>query len=239
MTKNGQSAVLKLSNEQLQVLLTGKFGDGHLCKTAPTNNYFYVTNCIHEEYIKFKAQLLGDLLSNTGISIYNNQGFTTNLIYRLSSKSSPVITNLFNESLEESLNKLDDLGVALWLFDDGSLHKDKLFYNLNTHKYSKEVHMDLFVPFFKNKYDIIAKPTIERKQDGRIFWYLRVGKWDGAAILSQLMESYNIYCYNYKLWNSETIQKWSKLQEELKSVGKVIKDFHPKTLTSMLNKITL
>lgn len=239
MTINGQSAVLELSNEQLQVLLTGKFGDGHLCKTAPNNNYFYVTNCIYEEYIKFKMSLLGNLISKTTPSVYKNKGFTDNLIYRCYSKSSPLITHIAKMSIEESLDKLDDLGVALWLFDDSSLHKTKLFYNINTHKYSKEVHMELLVPFFKKRYDIIAKPTLEHKKDGREFWYLRIGKWDGSAILSQLMSKYHINCYNYKLWNSETIQKWSKLQEELKSVGRTIKDIHPKTLTSMLNKIVL
>lgn len=29
-----------------------------------------------------------------------------------------------------------------------------------------------------------------------------------------------ISCYSYKLWSSETIQKWSKLQEKLKSTDK-------------------
>ena len=32
-TNNGQSAALNLSNEQIQVLLTGKFGDG--CLSTP------------------------------------------------------------------------------------------------------------------------------------------------------------------------------------------------------------
>jgi hypothetical protein len=53
--KNGQSAALDLSNEQLQVLLTGKFGDG--CLSTPKNkdsNSNYLTNCIYKEYLEYK-----------------------------------------------------------------------------------------------------------------------------------------------------------------------------------------
>lgn len=57
-TVNGKSAALYLSNEQLQVLVSGKFGDGSLCapKTASSNSKFS-TNCIHKEYLEFKKKL--------------------------------------------------------------------------------------------------------------------------------------------------------------------------------------
>ena len=50
---NGQSAVTQLSNNQLQVLLTGKFGDGCLLKNPHNLNYHYSTCSIHKEYIEF------------------------------------------------------------------------------------------------------------------------------------------------------------------------------------------
>lgn len=52
--------------------------------------------------------------------------------------------------IETALNLMDDLGVALWFYDDGSLHKTKLFYNLNTQAFSQEINQDLFVPFYPN-----------------------------------------------------------------------------------------
>lgn len=53
--ENGQSAALNLSNEQIQVLLTGVFGDGSLTKPVNVNsNSNYVTNCIHKEYLEYK-----------------------------------------------------------------------------------------------------------------------------------------------------------------------------------------
>lgn len=67
-TQNGQSAALNLSNEQLQVILTGKFGDGTLStpKTC-VDKSLYITNCIHEEYIDFKIKLLGNLASSKNV----------------------------------------------------------------------------------------------------------------------------------------------------------------------------
>ena len=55
--KNGQSAALSLSNNQLQVVLTGKFGDGCLETPKDINSESkYATNCIHKEY-KTKSSL--------------------------------------------------------------------------------------------------------------------------------------------------------------------------------------
>nr|DAT90444.1 MAG TPA: hypothetical protein [Caudoviricetes sp.] len=44
---------------------------------------------------------------------------------------------------------------------------------------------------------------------------------------------------SYKRWSSETIQKWSKLQEELKSQGKTPSDFCAYSLGCMMKKIVL
>lgn len=237
--KNRQSAANSLSNRQLQVLLTGKFGDGCLYKNKGLNaNFMYSTNSINKEIVEFKINLLEDLASNSGIRENMNLGFKRNIIYTGNSKTSPLITELYNENWKNSLEKLDELGLALWFYDDGSLHKNKLFYNLNTQKYSKEDN-EYIAKYLYKKWNIKAIPTIERKKDGREFWYLRIRKFEGAFTISEILNKYYLNCYSYKIISSETIQKWSKLQEELKSMGKVISDFHPKTLTSMMNKITL
>lgn len=237
--KNRQSAASNLSTEQYQVLLTGKFGDGCLWKNKGLNaNFTYQTNSIHKEIVEFKLKLLGNLKAKAGIRASINRGFKQNIIYTGSSSTSPLITNFYNEDWKTSLNNMNDLGLALWFYDDGSLHKSKLFYNLNTQKFSKEEN-EYIATVLKEKWGIIAIPTIERKTDGREFWYLRIRKFEGAFIISQILSKYYIECYKYKIISSETIQKWSKLQEELKSTGKDIKSIHPRTLTAMMNKISL
>lgn len=214
---NGQSAALNLSNEQLQVILTGKFGDG--CLSTPKtciDNSLYSSNCIHEEYVDFKMKLLGDLAGSKSCIAKN--GFSKKPIWQFHTHVNPEITKIKNMDIENALELVDDLGVALWFYDDGSLHKTKLFYNLNTQAFSEEINRELFVPFL-SKFNIKAIPTIERKKDGREFWYLRIGKYDGAYEISEILNKYPVECYRYKIWSSETIQNWSKLQEQLKSTG--------------------
>jgi hypothetical protein len=136
--------------------------------------------------------------------------------------------------IETALNLMDDLGVALWFYDCGSLHKTKLFYNLNTQAFSQEINQDLFVPFL-SKFGIFAKPTIERKRDGREFWYLRISRYEGAYEITQLLNKYPVHCYNYKVWSSETIQNWSKLQEQLKSIDAT--NLSIRSIAAMLRRI--
>ena len=234
-TNNGQSAALHLTEEQIQVLLTGKFGDG--CFIQTPNQAYYGACCIHKEYIEFKAHLLGDMVSK--IIVVENKGFKGGLIYRFFTSADPRICLIADESLEDSLNRMTDLGFALWVYDDGSKHKDKEFYQINTQKYSKENLESLFVPFLKDRFNITAIPTIERKKDGREFWYLRISKYQGADIINSILQKYPVECFRYKMWGSETIQKWSKLQEKLKNEGIDIYSLEAKTVSALLRKIEI
>ena len=243
MYNNRQSAAGELSNNQIQVLLTGKFGDGGLYNNArakynPTwdTNYHYVSNSVNLEYINFKKSLLGDLCKRP-IHSSINRGFKSNPIYTISTKIDFRITSIANESLKESLTKMDGLGLALWIYDDGSLHRTKEFYNLNTQAYSREVNEDILVPFLFNKFNIKAKVTPEHKPDGREYWYLRIGRFDGAFEISKILYKYPIESLNYKLISSETIQKWSRLQEQPKSTDIDIASLGSRKLSFLLKKI--
>lgn len=230
----GNQQLCGLTREQLQVLLTGKFGDG--CFTTPmtiNGNSKYSTNCIHREYLEYKKLLLGNI--SLKISFNPTNGYANKPIYILTTQCLPEITYLRNLDLESSLNLMDDLGIALWIYDDGSLHKNKLFYNINCQNISQEIQEDLFIPYLL-KFGIKAKSTVERKQDGRIFYYLRISKYEGAYEISKFLKKYYVNCYSYKIWSSTTIQKWSKLQEELKSTPKIISN---KMKGVLLDKIVL
>jgi hypothetical protein len=128
---NQQSCVL--TEEQKQVLLSAKFGDGHI-STNKSGSGVYSTNCIHLEYISFKQQLLSNISLKPTFIEHN--GYSQTPIYTLRSKAYPEITAIKQMSIPESLTQIKELGLALWLYDDGSLHKDKLFFNINTHKFS-------------------------------------------------------------------------------------------------------
>lgn len=235
--------MIALTEEQLQVILTGKFGDGclatnHLSKLHPENEYpyYYMTSSVCLEYIQFKKKLLDDLCRRD-ILCDTNRGYKDNLIFRLTTVSHPQITQIAKESVDKSITRLTDLGVALWLYDDGSLHQKKHFYNLNTQSFSKEVNYDVFVPFFKDRYDITAIPTIERKKDGREFWYLRIRKYDGAFVVSELLSKYPVSGLEYKLIDKSLINKWNILKQDLIRDGVDVNSIHPKTLAARLNRL--
>lgn len=208
------------TREQLQVFLTSQLGDGYI-QTTNSNSTFYITNCKFEEYIDFKSILLGNMFKHK--SLLQENGFAKTPIYVIRSKSSSELLNIKQMSISDIINQLDELGIALWFYDDGSLHQTKLFYNLNTHKFNREIQEEVFIPFF-NRLGIYPTLRTERKKDGRIFYYLSIGKFDGAIKISQILSKYPVGCYSYKRWSSETIQKWSKLQEKLKSEGIEITD---------------
>ena len=184
--------------------------------------------------MQFKKYLLGDLALD--IKQIENHGYKDGVLYTLISRHHPDITKIRNMSIEESLSLIDELGIALWFYDDGSLHKSKLFYNLNTQKYSEEINSNILVPFLK-KFNINAKSTIERKKDGKEFWYLRISKFEGAYEISKILSTYKVNCYDYKIWDSETILRWSKLQAKLKNVPvDLLESMTTKMHSSLLNK---
>ena len=152
--------------------------------------------------------------------------------------SDDVLKYIKEMPIEEVINNLDELGLALWIYDDGSLHKSKLFYNINTQAFPKEVQEEVLIPFF-NKFGIYPKLQVENKKDGRQFWYLRIPKYEGCCELSKILDKYPIGCFSYKRWSSETIQKWSKVQENLKSQGKSPSDLSPYTLGCLIKKVEL
>ena len=233
--EDGQFKPLVLTDEQTQVLLTGKFGDG--CFIYTNRSVFFSANCIYKDYIDFKASLLGDLCNRKDKVV--NRGYKEGLVYRVYTSADPRIAFICDESLEDSFNRMNELGLALWVYDDGSLHKEKEFYQINTQKYPREVIEDLFIPALKRKFGITAKSTIERRRDGREFWYLRISKYEGSDIISSALDKYPVSCFTYKRWKPETTQKWNKLVKESKESGIDLSLLSTKTLSSMFRKISL
>lgn len=209
-----------LTTEQIQVILTGTLGDG--CVTIhESGTASYSSRCINYSYLNIKKKLLGDLV-NSDIKTITNTGLGTNEINLFYTRRSKDIATIHKLSIEEKLKLLTPLGLALWIYDDGSRHKTKDFYNICTHSINLEVQKNILIPFLWDNYKIKAKITIERKLDGREFYYLRVSRHEGAYEINLILRKYFVKCFEYKMWSSQTIQKWSKLKAQLKSEGKEV-----------------
>ena len=204
------------TNNQIQVLLSGRLGDGCFNTDARVYNPLLAVSSIHKEYMEFKKTLLGNLATG-GINSTLNKGFKEGIIYSVRTNTREEFNYIKEAKIESLLPLLDELGLAIWFYDDGSLHREKSYYNLYTNSFDLQTHETVFIPLLLNRFNIKAKVRIDRKKDGRIFYYLSVGKYDGSFIVNEILSKYKIDCFKYKLWSSETIQIWSKFQEELKS----------------------
>lgn len=186
---------MEITNEQKQVMLSGILGDGSLSSTG--NMSF---SCIHEEYLNLKANLMGDL--TISVKEVENNGYKKGVIYRLGTKVNQYSKDLYPKDIEDFIDMLDELGIALWCFDDGALHKKDYFFNINTHAIDLDVQTDVLIPFL-NKYNIFPKVYSETKKDGRKFNYLYIPLWSGVFELSKMMRKLNLDCYLYKLLPKE------------------------------------
>lgn len=175
-----------------QVLLTGVFGDGCLPKQG--KEFAYNTRCIHREYVEYKRRLLGEGKIKETI----NSGYKKSPIFVLSTFASPEITTIRNNTYEENLALMNDLGIALWFYDDGSFHRKKHFYNLCTHYFDVGIQREIIAPFLESKLGIKITIRPERKKDGRVFYYCCINKKDGASNITDLLKTYPVECYSYK-----------------------------------------
>jgi hypothetical protein len=227
-----------LSNEQLQVLLSAKLGDGCYHTNKWQKDYRVTITTTHKEYHEYRLDKLKRLVSSE-YKHNNNRGFSTNKpVYILTTGTSKIYTGINNLSIEETVKKLDDIGIALWFYDDGSLHKKLLFYNLNTQAFSREIQEDIFIPFFKER-NMKAVLQVENKIDGRKYYYLRFPKNEGCAEISKILQKIPLNCFKYKTWSSETIQRWSKVQENLKSEGIDIYNYNPRSIGWLMKKVSI
>lgn len=199
------------TREQTQVFLTGLLGDGCI-STTNSGSYIYTTNCKHLEYLEFKKKLLG----KGNIRLRERNGYSQTPIYTMYGGAYPELFEFKEFTIQDVIENLDLLGLALWFYDDGSLHKRDLYYNLNTQKFPKYIQEGIFIPWF-DSLGIKANLRHDTKR-GKELYYLGINKYEGANIISEILSRYPLDCYSYKLWSSETILKWSKLQEQVKSI---------------------
>lgn len=185
-----------LTSDEIQIILTGIFGDGSLSRSS--TYHLYHTNSRFLKYIKYKQSFLKNLTFGKSSKIEKN-GYAQKPIFQFSTQSHPKITEIAEDTLENNLKKMTDFGIALWFYDDSSLHH-KHFYNLCTHAFSKKIQQTLFIPFLQERLGVKATLAQDRKKDGRHFYYLRINKKDGAEKISALLKKYYCPCYKYKIF---------------------------------------
>ena len=154
----------------INLLIGTLLGDATIYKYKKVkNSYTFKFKQSIKEYALWKADLIGtdyrkyeydNFDKRTNKSYYSYQ-----IVIILPPEIKKYLHELFykpeKEVTLEILNQLDDLAIALWYFDDGSI-----YYNGNnchlvlaTNGFTDNCR-NLIIEFFKNKYDIVFKKCI-------------------------------------------------------------------------------
>lgn len=212
-----------MENNIKQLVLSGVLGDGSIIETGAVSY-----SCIHKEYLNFKRNLYKSGCGEVKHSI--NTGYKKGSdIYTLKLFANDYGKKVFKEGLGSNLKDLDELGLAMWLYDDGSLHKDNHFFNINTHSFEKEFQEDVLIPLL-NTFNIFPRVMKETKKDGRVFNYLYVAKHKGVYDIHRVLKEYPLNCYKYKLLPEDDYNRWRLLNNHFG--GKLI---NSKTLSPYIH----
>jgi len=195
---------LKHINNSEQIIIGTLLGDGHITKT---NQLSFTHTIKHQEYALYKASFL----SKTTRTVSKEK----QCVLTKDSVSKPTITyrtectrefeDLRNKLYIDGkktipldfLNKLEDLGLAIWFMDDGSLHyehsKTKTpLYRLHTEGFC-EFSMQNIIEFF-NKRGYFPKQYKRENCNGSVLYF---NKHDSDKI-GKIIAEYAPQCMQYK-----------------------------------------
>lgn len=115
-----QNPIFEISLLQHQIFLGGKLGDGNF-KSNGKYNYYYRENHAEDEldYLKWKMNILGDMINNQGLYKIKKAGYNVQQPYGFSTKTSPSLIKYAEMSIEETINEIDIYGLIIFMLDDG------------------------------------------------------------------------------------------------------------------------
>ena len=185
-----------LSPKQRQIIYGGILGDGTLAvvrkseKSCPSYNESHSVKQL--DYILWKFKNLGNLSPKMDFFSVKLKGYESeHESVKFRTASCPDLYDLHdklyrnfseNHLKTEVLDKLDDLGVAIWIMDDGSIKKSGHAANPSIKLYACWYeNQEVFVDFFKEKYGIECKIHRQEKNP-----YLSFSVVESAKLLMAL-----------------------------------------------------
>lgn len=176
------------SKEQRQVILGGMLGDGSWGgrKTPGSLPHYAESHGVSQRYyLEWKATALASLGARIGESFNDDGTGKYHPVVLLRTLTSPAFAAIQAMSPLQRLEQLDDLGVAVWLMDDGSIkstgHGSK---NPYIRLYACGFGADFCVKathWLKSRFGITA---VAQRLDKNP--YLRIGAEDSRILLSRL-----------------------------------------------------
>lgn len=138
---------------QEQILISGILGDGNYKRNGRYNYYYRECHSILEqEYLEWKFNNLKPLTNNCAITFIPKRTPTQNNQKNFNTKTLKELIPYANMSIKEAILQLKDLGLILYILDDGWKHrhsKNNDTYNINlaVHGLSEEEKILLLKQF--------------------------------------------------------------------------------------------
>lgn len=204
-----------LSERQSQIVIGGLLGDGSLGgrkNMANMPHYSESHSIKQQDYLKWKVYELANFDPRISFKEVNVKGVVHSVI-TMFTKSSPAFYELREKFYPEFegkvvpkdlLNQLDDLGVAVWVMDDGSIRKTgegkntRPYIKLFTCAFGGEDHENI-ISFFLKKYGVTPKLLREEKNPYIVF------SADDTKNLLEKLSPYIKFNGDNKEWIAESI----------------------------------
>lgn len=152
----------KLSDLQRQIIIWGTLGDGHIDKRETQPLYIESHTIDEKDYLFWKYDKLKEIFNSEPIfykgqekMFVNNNGKTYQCkdYYRMSSKIVYDLKSIRNMSKIDKINTLDELGLSLYLLDDGN--REESNWQLCFAMFNQE-EKELFIKLCKERFGLIG-----------------------------------------------------------------------------------
>lgn len=201
-----------LTAEQTQVIQGGLLGDGTLSgrKRPSTIPHYAESHSVKQEgYLRWKAAALANLGVTVNEVIQTDGAGGSHPTVRMRTATAAALYRFRQQTPAERLGNLEDLGVAVWLMDDGSIRLTGRNEGgaqrpcINVHCCGFGVGFaDTAARFFRDRYGIAA--TVLRRAKNP---YLAIGV-EGTAVLLERLAPYLQYDpkANGKRWVADPVR---------------------------------
>jgi len=128
--------IVNLSYLQEQIIFGGLLGDGRLKRNGRNNYYYSECHALGEsDYLRWKFNSLGELTSGHNIYPKNNNLKDVSDALEFTTLTTPSLKKYVDMSKLDIIKQLDELGLIIYLLDDGWLNSNTKLGNLTITTY--------------------------------------------------------------------------------------------------------
>ena len=197
-----------------QLMINSIVGDG--CVGTNNKRGRLLFSCIHKSYMEFKKSFFEEFGNDRFVSKGINNGYKKGIIYSYRTNLCKDVREFYlkykKEGIKFLLSQLDDFGLALWLYDDGSFNRKGNGGDLHTQGFSYEDNVKICEWFWSKGFDCRVGLS-KTKVEGNLYQISMRKK--GALMCNKIMKKYPIECFEYKFNHfNEKIDKFFEYKKE-------------------------